>query len=469
MEWIHGLTKAIRFIEDNLTNNISVEDVSNQAFVSGSHFQRVFNVVTGITVSEYIRNRRLTLAGQDLLHTKIKVIDVAMRYQYDTSESFSKAFLRFHGISPSSVKKNADKIKCYRPLTINITIQGGFGMSRLILEDFDVPFSGFAGTSFINCFTSTYLFLENISGSAQERYFFFFDTMCGRSSLRCHYNNWLTPMQKMICDLDFYDGGSDNNIDFLFGLTGYEYHKLTEITEFNAAVASSIDAGRPVIAKVKTGKWRYRVITGYDDNALICPDYNGAQDKPEQVPAYEEIDALYIFGEKTKQRFIVLDGLKRIRQVMQYNISENLWGSYTDKLGTYKSYFDADMEERKKRMKRVAETMWHLFSCHNFRETFCFYDSRQDYNIPGAEQLKKAELAPLWAVIDGYPNSYNHTHDLAWGLIALESCADWSRNQHASSYLGPLAENAITQIAKNDAVVLDCIEKAITILEGEIE
>ena len=85
MEWIQGLTKAIRFIEDNLTNEICIEDISKQVLASSSRFQNVFNAVTGIPVSEYIRNRRLTLAGQDLLHTKIKVIDAAMRYQYDTS------------------------------------------------------------------------------------------------------------------------------------------------------------------------------------------------------------------------------------------------------------------------------------------------------------------------------------------------------------------------------------------------
>lgn len=297
-------------------------------------------------------------------------------------------------------------------------------MSRLILEDFDIPFSGFAGTSFINCFTSTYMFLENINGAEQERYFFFFDTMCGRSSLRCHYNDLLTPMQKMICESEFYDGGSDNNIDFLFGLTGYEYRKITAVNQYNDAFTSSIDAGKPVIARVKTGKMRYRVITGYDDNSLICPDYGNAQNKPEQAPAYEEIDALYIFGEKSRQRFTVLDGLKRIRQVMRYNAKENLWNSYTDKLGTYKGFFDVDSDEKKRRLKRTADTMWHLFNCHNFRETFCFYDGRPCYNIPGAEQLTKAELAPLWAKIDGYPDSYNHTHDLAWGLIYLESCVD---------------------------------------------
>jgi hypothetical protein len=436
---------------------------------SNSRFQSIFNAVTGITVSEYIRNRRLTLAGQDLLHTKINVIDVAMRYQYDTSESFSKAFLRFHGISPSSAKKNADKIKCYRPLTINITIQGGFGMSRLILEDFNVPFSGFAGTSFTNCFASTYMFIEKINGSAQERYFFFFDTICGRTALRCHYNDWNTPMQKLICESDFYDSGADNNIDFLFGLTGYEYLKITEKSRFSDALASSINCGKPVIAKVKSGKMPYRVITGYDNDTLLCPDYGNAQNKPDKPPAYDEIETLYIFGEKTTQKYTIIDGLKRIRQVMRYNKNEKLWDSYMDKLGTYKGFFDVDLSERKKRIKRTAETMWHLFSCHAFRETFCFNDGRCSYNIPGAEKLQSAELAPLWAVIDGYTNSYNHTHDLAWGLIALDSCIDWEKNPYASTFIGPLAENTISQIATIDNIVLDCIEKAIAILEKENE
>jgi len=117
-------------MENNLANDISIENVSSHVFMSASHFQRIFYVVTGITVGDYIRNRRLSLAGLDLLLTKSKVIDIAMRYQYDTSESFSKAFTRFHGISPSVVKKHEDKLKCFDPIVINIYIQGGFNMSR---------------------------------------------------------------------------------------------------------------------------------------------------------------------------------------------------------------------------------------------------------------------------------------------------------------------------------------------------
>ncbi|MCL2518810.1 MAG: AraC family transcriptional regulator [Oscillospiraceae bacterium] len=133
MEWIQTIMKAVHYIENNLTNDISLEDVSNHIFMSSSNFQRIFNSVTGITIGDYIRNRRLSLAGQDLFLTDSKVIDIAMRYQYDTSESFSKAFTRFHGIPPSVAQKQSDMLKFFHPFTINVFIQGGFNMSKEII------------------------------------------------------------------------------------------------------------------------------------------------------------------------------------------------------------------------------------------------------------------------------------------------------------------------------------------------
>lgn len=121
-------------MEEHLTDEISIDEISNQAYTSSSHFQLLFHLVFGITVGEYIRNRRLTLAALDLMKPGSKIIDVAMRYQYDTQESFSKAFTRFHGISPSKVKPG--KIKLFHPLVINITIQGGFEMSRKLIDEF---------------------------------------------------------------------------------------------------------------------------------------------------------------------------------------------------------------------------------------------------------------------------------------------------------------------------------------------
>ncbi|MDD4493888.1 MAG: AraC family transcriptional regulator [Eubacteriales bacterium] len=134
MDWVQNLSKSIDYIEKHLTDEINIDEISSKAYASSSHFQLVFHLVMGIAIGEYIRNRRLTLAAQDLLQPDSKILDVAMRYQYDTQESFSKAFTRFHGIPPS--KANPGKIKLFHPLTINITIQGGFEMSRKLIDEF---------------------------------------------------------------------------------------------------------------------------------------------------------------------------------------------------------------------------------------------------------------------------------------------------------------------------------------------
>ena len=134
MNWIQSLSRAIHYIENHLTDDIYIDDVSNQTYTSSSHFQFIFHVVMGITISEYIRNRRLSLAAQDLLQSNSKIIDVAIRYQYDTQESFSKAFTRFHGIPPSKVRQGQTRF--FHPLTINITIKGGFNMSQKFMDEF---------------------------------------------------------------------------------------------------------------------------------------------------------------------------------------------------------------------------------------------------------------------------------------------------------------------------------------------
>jgi len=133
VEWLQSVSNAIRFIEENLTEEIDVSTVSRQNFASDSNFSRIFSIVTGVTVSDYIRFRRLTEAGHTLAKSKGKIIDTAMRYQYDTSESFSKAFMRFHSITPSQAR-NGDALKTFEPLTIEIIIRGGFNMEHKIME-----------------------------------------------------------------------------------------------------------------------------------------------------------------------------------------------------------------------------------------------------------------------------------------------------------------------------------------------
>lgn len=134
MNWIQSLSKAIEYVENHLSEDISIDEISSRAFFSGSHFQFVFHAVTGMTIGEYIRNRRLSCAAQDLLKPDSKIMDAAMRYQYDSAESFSKAFTRFHGVPTSKIHRG--KVKIFHPLSISITIQGGFYMSPNLTDEF---------------------------------------------------------------------------------------------------------------------------------------------------------------------------------------------------------------------------------------------------------------------------------------------------------------------------------------------
>lgn len=136
MEWMQNISQALTFMEKNLDQKISVDDVANQVFSSSVHFQRIFNLVTGYTIGEYIRNRRLSLAGREFQTADCKVIDIAFKYQYDTPESFSKAFYRFHGIHPSDANSHSDQLKYFSPLTIQLSIQGGFDMTKREIDEF---------------------------------------------------------------------------------------------------------------------------------------------------------------------------------------------------------------------------------------------------------------------------------------------------------------------------------------------
>ena len=298
--------------------------------------------------------------------------------------------------------------------------------------------------------------------SVQEKYFFLFDTMCGRSSLRESFDGGLTEMQKLIGETEDDECGTDHTVDFLFGFAGLDYQKLTDSAEFEKAIAVSIDSGKPVIAKVKSGRGRFRVITGYNGGGLVCPDFTNAQQKPDHAPACGEIEILYVIGGKTAPRFTARDGLKNILRVMEYNAEEKFWDIYTEKTGLYGAdgFAKAGIEEKKARMKRVADTMWHTFNCHNFAEVFRKFrdDNAAVYDgISDMKKLSAPEFRELWAKIGG--PCYGYTHDLAWALIGLQQCADWTK--HAAQYYGEMVQLTLYQIKKNDLEVMEAIRSAL--------
>lgn len=132
MEWLAALKKAVNYMEEHLMENISASDVAGAVHISPFYFQRGFKIVTGYTVGEYLRSRRLYLAGLDVIKGGGKIIDISHRYGYDTPESFTRAFTRFHGVSPMQLKAQPFRIRVFLPLTIEIVIKGGARMECVI-------------------------------------------------------------------------------------------------------------------------------------------------------------------------------------------------------------------------------------------------------------------------------------------------------------------------------------------------
>ena len=113
------LNKIIQYIEEHLEEKIEYKELAKMIGVNEYTFQRIFSLIGNVSVSEYIRNIRLSNAGQELYLNNEKIIDVAIRYQYNNATSFSRAFEKFHGIKPSEVKKNPKKLKMYTRLYFN--------------------------------------------------------------------------------------------------------------------------------------------------------------------------------------------------------------------------------------------------------------------------------------------------------------------------------------------------------------
>lgn len=143
MEWLTCVRTAIDYMEAHLQDDISAQDIAEQVFVSTFFLQRGFSLTTGCGLGEYLRSRRLYQAALDLRDTDDKVIDVALRYCWETPESFAKAFSRFHGATPSQVCAGQAAIRVFLPLKINITVQGGNQMDYKVTPMFPFGVIGF--------------------------------------------------------------------------------------------------------------------------------------------------------------------------------------------------------------------------------------------------------------------------------------------------------------------------------------
>ena len=132
MEWIERLNSSINYMEENMKGTIDLEEVSKIACCSTYHFQRTFTYIADITLSEYIRRRKMSLAAVDLQSGNEKVIDISLKYGYNSPTAFNRAFKSVHGISPSQAKKEGTILKVFPPISFKITIKGDSEMKYRI-------------------------------------------------------------------------------------------------------------------------------------------------------------------------------------------------------------------------------------------------------------------------------------------------------------------------------------------------
>lgn len=134
MDYATGLQRALEYIERHLEDELELSKIAENAACSPFYFQRIFGLLCGMTLGEYIRNRRLAIAGSELSKTDSKVIDVAFKYGYDSPESFTRAFTKFHGVTPSQVKKGGCVLRSFSPLSVNLILKGGISMNYKIVK-----------------------------------------------------------------------------------------------------------------------------------------------------------------------------------------------------------------------------------------------------------------------------------------------------------------------------------------------
>lgn len=134
MNQLKSMNDALDFIEEHLTQDVDLTAVAKIACCSEYHFKRMFSFLAGMPLSEYIRRRRLTLAAQELARGGVKVIDVAIKYQYDSPDAFTHAFHAQHGVAPSQARRESSVFRAFSRMTFQLTIKGGTSMNYRVVE-----------------------------------------------------------------------------------------------------------------------------------------------------------------------------------------------------------------------------------------------------------------------------------------------------------------------------------------------
>ena len=360
--------------------------------------------------------------------------------------------------------------------------------------DFPYPFSGFRDLDFTNCFASLYMYLEDFPrgddyacakkqgkpcqwqegchncwqspGNMQGRLFFLFDTVSGRAATVRGWGNKPTAILQEIYD-------NDDMVDFIMGYAGYGYEKHAD--NLMERIRASIDGGTPVLARMKKDGAPYlddaknnsfRVITGYDGGKLLTPEPKGAANPPKKQPKPGDIDSVYIITGKTERKYKLLDGLRRIKRVMDADRAAGTWDEY---IHAFEGYWDRLKDLSLKELKQLHEYAYKgtIWNCHNFSSAFCFY---KDYERAPAlftnwiwDEFAHAGLERF----DGQWGAYDDSHTRQWQLHSLFETRNWRKKYYGELEWG-MCETAamiLRKIKEDDDIVYGAVRELIDLLE----
>lgn len=315
MDWIQSIQRAINYIEDNLCNILDLEEISRSVYSSSANFQRIFSIVTGMTMGDYIRFRRLTLAGREIANSNEKIIDIALKYGYKTSESFTKAFVRFHDVTPSAARVSNSNLKVFNPLSIQIDIRGGFNMTRKLISNVPLITMSADNMSYMTSFTGALYGALKSMGEDFDN-----SQLLAYSSFG---NRFCWTDKKWVFGNEYFE--NCNEVPFenqmrLLKAIGWKVRIISLLRDENGNLLNtnekqirqdfvdSINKGIPVLAQGITDdgcKHDYDVFFGYEDDGekIIGWDYYQNDDKPLIRDNWEqELNAYVLLTEKTQSK-----------------------------------------------------------------------------------------------------------------------------------------------------------------------
>ena len=305
--WVEKVQEAINYIEDNLFELVSVESVGKAINYAPSSFSNIFSAITGYSVGEYIRFRRLSCAADKLAGGECSVTDMAFECGYETVEAFSKAFKRLFGCPPSKISESSFGYQRFFPISINFGLIGGFTMKRNLIPGLSRV--DWSDTQRQNEFVNSVVSALNALGEKLD-----YDYVCAVSG-----SAFRTSFSVDGWNLGNYHAiNTPIIIEHTFKMLGYEvsHHTRSDYETDSRLIMDSIDKGFPVVTLEGVISCADAcVISGYDNNGEVLLGYSpfmyiedDHNEAPDDTGYFRKSDWHSGFFAEANGRILIIEG-----------------------------------------------------------------------------------------------------------------------------------------------------------------